>query len=120
MFDFMVFITRALGLTVALSWTRATTHMMDYIFPPADGNSAVRNAIAYAVITTIAVVLIMILINHIRKDQYEHGACRVPHEDIISRDSHDDATSYVIPAMELWRPPCATGRARARKTDAEP
>jgi hypothetical protein len=116
MIDFMVFMSRALGLTVALSWTKATTHMMDYIFPPADGDSAVRNAIAYAVVTTIAVVLIMILINHIRKDRYERRVCRGPHEDITGRDSHDDVTSrdphddvtsYVIPAMELWHPPCA-------------
>ena len=107
MIDFMVFMSRALGLTVALSWTKATTHMMDYIFPPADGDSAIRNAIAYAVVTTIAVVLIMILINHIRKGRYERGACRGPHEDITIRGPHDDATSYVIPAMELWHPPCA-------------
>jgi hypothetical protein len=107
MIDFMVFMSRALGLTVALSWTKATTHIMDYIFPPADGDSAIRNAIAYAVITTIAVVLIMILINHIRKDRYERDACHGSHKDIINRNSHDDVASYVIPAMELWHPPCA-------------
>lgn len=94
MLDFTAFMARALGLTVALSWSNATTHMLEYVFPPVDGKAAVRYAIAYAIVTTIVVIIVMTIINHFRKSRHAHG--------------------NIIPAIELWQPPCPTQRFQAR------
>ena len=93
MVDFMAFMTKALGLTVALTWSNATTHILEYIFPPVDGKAAVRYAIAYAILTTVVVILVIMIINYFRKRRY----------------THDEVTAHgnIIPALELWQPPCS-------------
>ena len=110
MLNFMLFMTRALGLTVALSWSNAATHIMEYIFPPVDGKAAARYAVAYAIITTIVVVIVMVIINHVRKSRYqkhEPHLCSAGHEPHLCSGPHENSAGHhIIPSIALWQPPC--------------
>jgi hypothetical protein len=66
--NYTTLLTGALSFTIALAWNEAINKTIRSLYPPStDEKQNVRITIAYALVITVLVVIIVALINHTRK-----------------------------------------------------
>ena len=87
--NYTTLLTGALGFTVALAWNDAINRTIRSIYPPSkDEKQNTKVTIAYALIITLMVVIIVALINHTRK--FVHRAIGYePRPETLSANGHD-------------------------------
>jgi hypothetical protein len=100
----------ALGLTLALAWNDAVVKTIQSFFPPKDERGAARATLAYAIVVTILVIIVVAIINHTRRVVY--GFKPGKPEKHEGRDSERGSEwretarqgGFTPPIVQLWQP----------------
>lgn len=88
--------TSGLGFTIALAWNSAISKTIMTMYPPNDAVGEMRANLAYAVVITLIVIVIVAVINHTKKLVHKAVGKFVP--------KAPAAAVPIKPLIQFWEP----------------
>jgi hypothetical protein len=101
--------TSGLGFTIALAWNSAISKTIMTLYPPNDAVAEMRANLAYAVVITLIVIIIVAVINHTKKIVHKvTGNGDRGGNKFVPTAATPPPTGGTKPLIQFWEPPKTT------------